>query len=387
MTKTVATSEVEVVHSLKNWLLTRGMNQQAIGSLVVDSDRAYRHSRFRAALEPMGSLRINGYRPDIVCNLEKTPTAFILGFEVKPSLGDWPKGLAQARNYRSGVHQAYLAIPRDRTTSTRELETAAAEFGVGVLLRDSGGWQDIVPAPDPRPSPATVQTIERLLEGVPLARRLQLNHPLNYLVVPFLRAEHPNQSIESSLAAYWTDLGSSGTRKHAIAGAESLGLIDRDGNITVDGTIIVDLLRTMGFCVMERPNKRTRLCEVSSHIAVVARVSLLRQPSVRLVIESLQQERNNRATISGLLATARRRDRLLADALFLSDPDLENISDLRPADFNPSTVFKFKQVLWHAGILASKADSSAGTKAADYVPDRDIWELDRTIISSVKLDE
>ena len=44
--------------------------------------------------------------------------------------------------------------------------------------------------------------------------------------------------------------------------------------------------------------------------------------------------------------------------------------------FNPSAVFKFKQVLWHAGLLATKVHPSAGGKATAYDAEDDEWALD-----------
>jgi hypothetical protein len=183
------------------------------------------------------------------------------------------------------------------------------------------------------------------------------------------------------LATHWNDLGSPGTRRHAIDGAQSLGLIDLDGHLTVDGSIVADLMREMRFSAENRPSKRARLAEIAPQIAVVARVCLLRQPIVRLVLETLQHAPSVGVSIYDLIRRARVRDRLLADALFLSNPDLESIENLRPEDFNPSTVFKFKQVLWHAGLLVSKAHASAGRKRDDYVPGDDLWQLDDNLYS------
>ncbi len=137
----------------------------------------------------------------------------------------------------------------------------------------------------------------------------------------------------------------------------------------------------MKFEPSSRPNKRTRLAKIAPELAVVARVCLLRQPAVRLVIEALQRSQSDGLDINQLILKARTRDRLLSDALFLADPNLDEINNLRPQDYNPSTVFKFKQVLWHAGILATKTHSSAGGKKEDYNPQHDTWKLDNNIIS------
>ena len=370
-------SEAEVVHSLKNYLSARGIFGNAVSSIIVDSDGSYTNSRYRAALEPMASLRINGYRLDTICGIRLGNQSLVCGFEVKPRFEEWRQGVSQAANYRSAVHQSYLAIPMDAKKSTSDLERQARQLGVGVLLRDNKRWHEAVLPEEPRPLPHKIDITQRLLEGVPLARRLQLNHPLNYLVVPYLRDRFPSESLDPLLATHWTDLGSPGTRRHAIDGAQSLGLIDMDGQLTVDGSIAADLLREMRFSIADRPSKRARLAEVAPQLAVVARVCLLRQPVVRLILETLHLAPETGVPIEELIRRARERDRLLADALFLSNPDLESLDGMRPPDFNPSTVFKFKQVLWHSGILATKAHPSAGKMRTCYNSKQDFWKLDR----------
>ena len=372
----MATTEAEVVNSLKQHLRSSGIAGFSTSSIIVDSDGSYTTSQYRSKLEPMASLKVNGYRLDLICGVRSPQNPLIFGFEVKPNFGEWREGISQAANYRSAVHKSYLAIPKDRNKATTDLERQARSLGVGVLLRDNKQWHEAVEPEDPRPIPNKVDITQRLLEGVPLARQLQLNHPLNYLVVPHLRAQFPSDSLEPLLEQHWPDLGVVGTRRHAISGAQSLGLIDLDGQLTVDGTIIADLLREMKFEPSSRPNKRTRLAEIAPELAVVARVCLLRQPAVRLVIEALQRSQSDGLEINQLILKARTRDRLLSDALFLADPDLDKINNLRPQDYNPSTVFKFKQVLWHAGILATKTHSSAGGKKEDYRPEEDTWKLE-----------
>lgn len=371
--------EAEVVSSLKRHLIELGICGCSVTSVLVDSDGSYRMSRYRSELEPMASLSINGYRIDTICGIRIGNQPLVCGFEVKPRFEEWRQGVSQAANYRSAVHQSYLAIPKDARKSTTDLERQARQLGVGILLRDNKRWHEVVLPEEPRPLPHKIDITQRLLDGVPLARRLQLNHPLNYLVVPYLRDRFPSEPLEPLLATHWTDLGSPGTRRHAIGGAESLGLIDMDGQLTVDGCIAADLLNEVHFSIADRPSKRARLAEVAPQLAVVARVCLLRQPVVRLILETLHLAPDTGVPIEELIRLARERDRLLADALFLSNPDLESIDRMRPQDFNPSTVFKFKQVLWHAGILETKAHSSAGGKRDDYTPSDDIWRLDHNL--------
>lgn len=67
---------------------------------------------------------------------------------------------------------------------------------------------------------------------------------------------------------------------------------------------------------------------------------------------------------------------MLASALFMSDPSAEPAHGLAGAAYNPSTVFKLKQNLWHAGVILTKAHPSAGSMGAEYLPERDEWSLE-----------
>jgi hypothetical protein len=371
--------EAEVVHSLKGHLLARGLRSGRVSEVVVDADPSYLASRFARSLEPVATIRIDGARPDLVGLIRTGDSSLVIGFEVKPRLGDWPGGLAQAQTYQAGLHHSYLALPLSGTSNLAELgrlEKEADADGIGVLIRDGTTWREAVPPTDPRPLPWMVEAVAAVLRGVPIARRLQLNHPLNYLVVPFLRLHDPTSSLEQLLETHWPDLGSPGTRSHAIEGARHLGLIDRDGALTPEGATTADLLLALGFDPRTRPSKRVRLSEIAPPIAAVARSVLLRQPAVRLVVDALRTAPRRALPVHEVFQLARRRDLVLADALFLADPSLAQRESLRPTDYNPSTVFKFKQVLWHGGLLETKASSSAGHRATDYRPDHDLWRLE-----------
>ncbi len=67
---------------------------------------------------------------------------------------------------------------------------------------------------------------------------------------------------------------------------------------------------------------------------------------------------------------------MLAGALFLADPSGEPSAGLPGSAYNPSTVFKLKQNLWHAGLLSTKAHASAGKRATGYQPEEDVWALE-----------
>jgi hypothetical protein len=377
--------EAEVVHSLKTYLLQEGLRQGRVSDIIVDSDGAYRASRFAKALEPMASIRIDGCRPDILCSVRYSSHTLVAAFEVKAKLTDWLKGIAQARIYRSGAHNSYLALPSIKETSDSRLTRVikdAGNAGVGLLVRGGKGWTEIVTPSNPQPLPWLLNASASALRGISAARRLQLNHPLNYLIVPFLRSQHPETPLEQLLESQWPDLQRPGTRRHAIDGAKALGLITHEGALSPDGATVADLLVSVGFNPILRPSKRARLADVAPPLAAVARSVMLRQPAIQLIIESLMVRNNHSLKVIELFREARARDEVLATALFLNNPDCSPKQSLNAADFNPSMVFKFKQVIWHAGILASKADSSAGGTAVSYRPDNDLWTLDSRLIQA-----
>ena len=372
--------EARVVCSLKRHLLAEGLCGGRVSEVIVDADGAYQASPHAKALEPMATVWIDGFRPDLVCSVRRDSYSLVAGFEVKADLADWPKGITQASAYRNGVHHAFLALPFPANAKIRSLDQQARDRGIGVLQLDGSEWHEVVAPADPRPLPWKLQAASLALAGVPAARKLQLNHPLNYLVVPYLRTLDGDAPLLSLLERHWPDLKQVSSRSYAIEGARVLGLIDVDGGLTPQGATVADLLHGVGFATKSRPAKRSRLADAAPAVAAVARAVLLGQPAVNLVIETLRRTPGGSLGIVALLDAAARRDKMLACALFLRDPEQDLSRPFSPSDFRLATVFQFKQVLWHAGILATKAHSGASGGAATYQPDSDEWQLDERIL-------
>jgi hypothetical protein len=205
--------EALVVRSLKQHLAEQGLPFGRFNSILVDAYPSYVRSAASSALEPFARLKIGGVRADLVGSVGERDSSTIIGIEVKPDLRDWQKGLAQARTYRDGVHYAYFAARvKAREPARSDVERFARELGVGVLLAEYGAWTQTVAPDDPLPRPSLLQLTANLLEGVPVARRLQLNHPLNYLAVPCLAANPNSESLLERMATDWPDLGSDSTR-------------------------------------------------------------------------------------------------------------------------------------------------------------------------------
>jgi hypothetical protein len=246
------------------------------------------------------------------------------------------------------------------------------------------GWLERMAPRDPRPVPWELENTAAALRGIPAVRHLQLNHPLNYLVVPVLRVLRPDLSPLEALVASWPDLPAVASRIYAVQGAQSLGLLDGNHELTVDGAVAADLLLELGFRPDRRIDKRSRLATVEPGIAAVARSVLLRQPAVQLVFETLLGARGHRLTATELFFRSRERNEVLSTILFLSDPGRDVVSGSPPAGaFNASTPHKLKQALYHAGIVETGKHRTAGKAAMMYQPDQDVWELDRSLAGRV----
>ena len=373
---TAAPPEAQVIRSLKRHLATQGLPLGRFKSILVDAHPSYVRSDENRALEPFARLQIGGVRADLVGSVGERDNPLVVGIEVKPDLRDWQKGLAQARTYRDGVHYAYFAARvKARESARHDVERLARELGVGVLFDESNSWKQAVAPDDPLPRPALLQSTANLLEGVPVARRLQLNHPLNYLVVAYLAAAPSSLSLLERMAVEWPDLGSDTTRRHAIVGASTLGLLDHENRPTLEGRNVADLLRAVSFNLgASQVNKRARLLDVSPGCAAVTRTVFLRQPAVRLVLDVLRTAQRP-LTVLRLARLALETAPVLAASVFLADPASTLPASAGGEAFNPSAVFKLKQNLWHAGLLATGAHASSGKRAIDYEPDKDIWAL------------
>jgi hypothetical protein len=369
--------EAEVVAALKRHLLRKGIDGRVPESILVDADPSFLRSSWRRELEPTAQVFVGGGRPDLLCSLSTEAGPMLCGFEVKASLRNLHQGMTQASRYRAGVHRSCLALPGDPRRIEREGGEFATRNGVGLLaMLDRSEWVEVLPAPWPTPRPDESLAALRALEAVPLARQLQLNHPLNFLVVALVAAHlPPGSALPEELARRFNDLRTPDSRKAAITGAQSLRLLRRDLTLTLEGRSVADLLQSLGYSIDQPTDKRKRLLAVNPSAAAVARMVLLQQPTVRLVAETLRDRPMGLSAIA-LAAAASAKEPMLAAALFLSDPSGRMADDLDGSAFNSSTVFKLKQNLWHAGILSTKAHPTAGKRSQVYRPHDDIWRLE-----------
>jgi len=375
----MSSAEAAIVRSLKRHLMARGLDGLPVAGILVDADPAYVHGSAARDLEPIARVPIAGSCPDLLCRSGDGNGTLVSAFAVEVSARDWRRGLGQAERYRAGAHYAYLAVSGKTDEIVREAGPAVRDAGVGLWVLD-GGWTQLVAPQQPQPLPRTVAITREAIVGVMVARRLQLNHPLNYLVVALLASQSGESAdLNQLLAGHWSDLGTDGTRRHAIEGAIALGLIDTNRQPTLEGATTADLLLALGFDPENRPTKRRRLSEVAPGLGAVARFVFMRQPAVQLIRRALERL-DGEALLPELACTAIEFDRSLGSALFLSDPSAQVSEQLPGAGWNSSTVFKLKQNLWHSGLLESGAHASAGGRSDDFRPLEDRWSM--TVVKS-----
>jgi len=378
-------AEADIVWSLKKHLQLHGLGPQRwpVSDIAVDSDGSYRSSPHAADLEPMMSMPIREFHPDLVCAYSSSAEDGLAAFEAKARFEDWLKGLTQARAYREGVHRAYLALPADTGSRASALEQDAGERGVGVWLLRDAGWEEVVPPAEPRPALAECRNLTAALRGVVLPRRLQLNHPINYLAAAWARYTVPDVPIQQALRDSWETLRTAGSRQHAINGARYLGLLTQDGKLTALGLTVCDLMTSLHFKKSSAVSRKRRFSDESPGLGAVIRLVFMQQESTKLIVEALQQVDNTPLSTEQLLRRAAKINEPLASGLFLGDPrDLEKAS-IPASAFSPSFVFQFKQSLFHAGILATSSHTSAGKGADHYQSQDDFWQLENRLFTSV----
>src|SRR5262245_21618185 len=276
-------SEAEVAFWLKSSLLRGELGARQPREIVVDRAGSCVRSPFGRQLEPMGSLDINGWQPDVVCMLGDDTAEWIIAFEVKAGR-DHEKGLVQASRYGDGAHEAYLCVPALDGTAPLWLSEGARRNGVG-LIRASADRIDVeVAAARPRPDPLALEATRRYLEGESAIRALVLNSPLHYAaaLVAVIQSDRPWETLRDD----W-GLGESAVQL-AARGAATLGLI-REGRATLKGKAYADTLLALGFDLRSaRPLTRKRLVEHTPGFAALLRAVLLDHPPVQLILRALR---------------------------------------------------------------------------------------------------
>jgi hypothetical protein len=361
-----APSEAEVVLWLKNGLIRNELGGRVPREIVVDRDGAYLRSRFRQQLEPMATVAINGWRPDVVCVLEGEQTQQLAAFEVKGE-HDHERGVVQAARYGDGAHETYLCVP-GQGWSSAWLGDMARRNGVGLLRASPDRIEVAVPAAAPRPNPRTLEATRRNLLGEAGVRSFGLNKPLHYAAA--LVAAVGSQRPWDDLREVW-GLNDSAVRM-AARGAETLGLLAA-GRPTAKGRAVADTLAALGFRLSDaRHLTRSRLVDRAPGFAALLRAVLLDLAPVELIVRALAASPEQPIAADALAVHALAMDEGMARAVFGAPPAQGEAWVIRA-----STRFSLKAALYDVGILDSPLakNSSRPQGTGGYEPAQDLWLL------------
>lgn len=365
-------AEAEVVYWLKRSLLDAGLQGRQVRQVLVDSDASYLRSPFRRQLEPTGTIWIGSWRPDLVCVLNDNQVERVVGFEVKAS-ADHEKGVVQASRYRDGVHEAYLCVPRIDAQLPSWLTEQAVQGGIGIVRASPHALDIEIQPARPRPDPRILLATQRYLLGETGVRSLGLNKPLHYVavLVAYMSHDDPWKALEEQ----WGIQGSA--IRHAFRGAQTLGLLSADGQVTTRGRACGTLLMSLGFdFVKARRLTRLRLVDHEPRFAALLRMVLIEQPAVDLILQALIRCDGGPVTVEALAVQAHNIDEGMANAVF-GTPQ-------KPGEgwyIRPSTSFVMKAAMYDVGLIDSPLAKGASgpQQPGGYEPRRDFWSVGRPI--------
>ncbi len=212
--------------------------------------------------------------------------------------------------------------------------------------------------------------------------QFSLNHPKNYFGVPLAVAAPGDTGL------LITDkLVRMGGR--ARAGAEALGLIDPDGNLTDLGETVVALIEEESTVEAELDRFESMKGSSERFIETAPRYW---QPIAKHILQEYAVagdvvtvlETTGPVTLAELTAVAIRNEHPLQESL-LRDPetfdsnsfDEDDAAELKfPDVYAGQAIYQFKNLLYHCGILTERgADTSA------VVPTQDVWALEPSLLS------
>jgi hypothetical protein len=210
------------------------------------------------------------------------------------------------------------------------------------------------------------------------AHQFDLSHPKNYIGVPLAIAS--DEPVEIAVPQNLVKMAG-----EAAYGAEALGLITRDKQLTTAGESVVENLtetQTVQTAFNEiADSTRSRLIDaIKSPTAVQQPIA--RYPPAAAVIQILSTEgeltleeltihalqNNYRILIDYLLSTAPTTFKAFSDNTTTSTTD--NRTETTVEDYTATATYQFKSILFHAGIL-----TTPGSDTTSLDPHNDIWAL------------
>ena len=357
----------------------------------------------RSALAPFNHVQVGTGYPDLVGVRVLEPE--LLAVE---RLGDQPpliaveakgharsvtpdveRGVVQAYDRLHEANAAYVAAPADAVSeSTR---TLARELNVGVLGVTTDGNVTALDVPrvvgNHTSDDATAIRFQATAQGV-ADKSFGLNHPKNYIAYP-LALYHPEEPVEvlSKYVVRATD--------SARKGAAFLGLIEERpdrATLTPIGEEVIrfalDRYGSVESALMEFENwkrKRRRFCELAPEWGLVTRRVVWSYPATKLLVEELQtmhEDGLREPSLVELVEWLHVHHPTFTVELFLrgtedvrgrvlDDDGTLQVDELEDGEvFHSPTVFHFKAMLYHSGILTTN-----GTEPTNLQPTEDRWVL------------
>jgi hypothetical protein len=280
-----------------------------------------------------------------------------------------------------------------------DLRAIARHRGVGVLAVTAKAVEviDLPPAHLPRLRHADSVRIQFRTADAN-QRQFDLNLPTHYLsLVPVLAAwsgQHGAQpaglvELEDFARQLYPALG--GTFRKALAGAEKLGLVRRQGKqarLTYLGRSVVPLLPDAAALAevhkqVVTPGSGLTLASAHPAAGAVLRCLLCSDPVASFIIDVLTDLGPGKPVpMPDLVREAAARDKALAPMVFFTPAAVDEIADdrgrivwekVQPGHYRSTTFDQYKSVLKHAGVLAPHA--LGGSSSRDYRPENDVWEL------------
>ena len=302
---------------------------------------------------------------------------------------DVERGVVQGYDRLHEANAAYVAAPV--AAISESARTLARELNVGVLGVAEAG--DVTALEVPRvvgnhtSDDATAIRFQATTQGV-ADKSFGLNHPKNYIAYP-LALYHPDKT--SDVLSEHVVRATDAARK----GAAFLGLIEERPNgetLTSLGEEVVrfalDRYTSVEAALLEFENwkrKRTRFSELAPEWGLLTRRVVWSYPATKLLVEELQtmhEDGIRNPSIVELVEWLHVHHPTFTIELFIKGSEnvrgrvLDDDGKLQPDElkdgtvFHSPTVFHFKAMLYHSGILTDN-----GTEPAHLEPAEDRWAL------------
>jgi hypothetical protein len=363
-------------------------------------------------LAPINSLSMAAGRPDALIisphqhvfetSIENEPIAPLLAvIEAKGYSGDSvnvEEAITQAHSHLDEVNLAFAAVPKHAVKQIHE--RLAGELNVGLLGIESEGSIELLQQPRPigasfTPETETIRFHARI--GGDLPSKLKKNQPKNPLgyALAVASADDTKTVCERYV------IGSVGDARRD---AEALGLVTTQSGKPELTSTGMDAVRALSYCydgthgalqtVDQLYRSRSRLIEEEPPMGIVARNAVLQYPPTRILIETLtrlSQDGIDSPQVN-LVATrlAENHPEVAVDLFLNGDPEeylkFRSSEKNEPAVFDAETnyhthtLFQYKAVLFHTGILTTKGlDSTEKLDFSREFPEQ-TWELEDTML-------